>query len=206
MFTCSLLFVCQINWQFIELIISFSRRSSYSWGQCVSCKLVLCAWMFVFIMPCKILLLWHTKSQHFPSSNRHHNKHIFLYSYPEMRNLSLRNAHKTNITLDLILRGLIHFLSPHQHDDGVGGLKLDRSMVFRAYEDAITWLWCVAKLSVFIMVADVATRWRLFPANNSVSLYPLKILRLLSAQHTLSLHIQMCAHTHSGTRWHTVTH
>lgn len=55
----------------------------------------------------------------------------------------------------------------------------------------------VEKLSVFIMVADVATRWRLFSANNSVSLYPLKILRPLSARHTLGLHIHMYTHTHT---------
>lgn len=92
--------------------------------------------------------------------------------------------------------------------DGVGGLKTRLINGISAYEDAITWLWCVEKLSVFIMVADVATRWRLFSANNSVSLYPLKILRPLSSRHTLSLHIHMYAHTHTHTaaRWHTVAH
>ena len=67
-----------------------------------------------------------------------------------------------------------------------------------AFEDAIARLRHVEKLSVFIMVADVATRWRLFSANNSVSLYPLKILRPLSAPaHSHSLHIHMYKHTHS---------
>lgn len=51
------------------------------------------------------------------------------------------------------------------------------------------------KLSVFITAADVASRWQLFSANNSVSLpsppfSPFKIPRPLSARHTLRLHTQ----------------
>lgn len=51
---------------------------------------------------------------------------------------------------------------------------------------------CVEKLSVFIMVADVATRWRLFPANNSVSLYPR--LRYWDPYLLGTLSVYACAH------------
>lgn len=81
--------------------------------------------------------------------------------------------------------------SPLHYDAG-----LNRSVAFGC-KDADTWLWGAEELSVFIMVADAATRWPLFSASYCVSLCPLKIPRPLSAKHLLT-HTDSHSLTHSS--------